>query len=116
MLPFEFSHFANTVNGYLDEIQKQAKMKGQTLDFSGLTKQLDALKQNAAKYDAALAAAVQKGGLDEARVSAVNDALIKTERVLTRQDGLPNRDWYKHQIYAPGFLYGLRREDGARRA
>ena len=118
VLPFEFTHFANTVNGYVDEIQREAKSKGQTLDFSGLMKQLDTLKQNSAKYDAALAVAVQKGGMDEARAMTVNDALIKTERVLTRQDGLPNRDWYKHQIYAPGFYtgYGVKTVPGVREA
>jgi N-acetylated-alpha-linked acidic dipeptidase len=118
VLPFEFGHFVNTVNGYLDEIQKEAKAKGQVLDFAGLTKQLEALKQNGAKYDSLLAATVQKGSLDEARATAVNDALIKTERVLTRAEGLPNRDWYKHQIYAPGFYtgYGVKTVPGVREA
>lgn len=118
VLPFQFGHFVTTVNGYLDEIQKEAKAKGQPLDFAGLTKQLDSLKQNGAKYDALLAAAAQKGGLDAARMNAVNDALIKTERVLTRPEGLPNREWYKHQIYAPGFYtgYGVKTVPGVREA
>jgi len=76
------------------------------------------LKQNGAKYDSLLAAALQKGGLDQAHANAVNDALIKTERVLTRAEGLPNRDWYKHQIYAPGFYtgYGVKTLPGVREA
>ena len=28
------------------------------------------------------------------------------ERALTLNEGLPNRDWFKHQIYAPGFYTG----------
>jgi N-acetylated-alpha-linked acidic dipeptidase len=118
VLPFEFGHFVSTVSGYLDEIQKEAKAKGQPLDFTGLMKQLDALKQSGAKFDSLLAAALQKGGLDEAHANAVNDALIKTERVLTRAEGLPNRDWYKHQIYAPGFYtgYGVKTVPGVREA
>ena len=118
VLPFEFGHFVSTVSGYLDEIQKEAKRKGQPLDFAGLMKQLDALKQNGEKYDSLLTAALEKGGLDEARVSAVNDALIRTERALTHAEGLPNRDWYKHQIYAPGFYtgYGVKTVPGVREA
>ena len=118
VLPFEFGHFATTVNGYLEEIQKEAKGKGQALDFSGLTKQLDALKQSSAKYDALLAAAMQKGTVDAAHANALNAALLKTERVLTRQEGLPNREWYKHQIYAPGFYtgYGVKTVPGVREA
>jgi N-acetylated-alpha-linked acidic dipeptidase len=28
------------------------------------------------------------------------------ERALTLNEGLPNRPWFKHQIYAPGFYTG----------
>ena len=28
------------------------------------------------------------------------------ERALTLKDGLPNRQWFKHQIYAPGLYTG----------
>jgi N-acetylated-alpha-linked acidic dipeptidase len=31
---------------------------------------------------------------------------MHSERTLTRPEGLPNRGWYKHQIYAPGFYTG----------
>jgi N-acetylated-alpha-linked acidic dipeptidase len=118
VLPFEFGHFANTVSSYLDDIQKEAKGKGQTLDFAALAKQLDTLKQNGEKYDSLLAVAMRKGSMDGARASAVNEALMKTERVLTRPEGLPNREWYKHQIYAPGFYtgYGVKTVPGVREA
>jgi len=118
VLPFEFGHFANTVNSYLEEIQKEAKGKGRTLDFAALEKQIDTLKENGEKYDALLTVAMQKGGVDDARANAVNEALIKTERVLTRPEGLPNREWYKHQIYAPGFYtgYGVKTVPGVREA
>jgi N-acetylated-alpha-linked acidic dipeptidase len=118
VLPFEFGHFASTVNGYLDEIQKEAKGKGQTLDFAALTRQLQTLKQNGEKYDSLLAAAMQKATVDSARANAVNESLMKTERVLTRPEGLPHREWYKHQIYAPGFYtgYGVKTVPGVREA
>ena len=31
---------------------------------------------------------------------------MKTERYLTNKDGLPERPWYIHEIYAPGFYTG----------
>ena len=48
----------------------------------------------------------------------LNEALIRSERVLTRPEGLPNRQWYKHQIYAPGFYtgYGVKTLPGIREA
>ena len=36
----------------------------------------------------------------------VNAALVAVERSLTLSSGLPNRPWFQHQIYAPGFYTG----------
>jgi N-acetylated-alpha-linked acidic dipeptidase len=36
----------------------------------------------------------------------VNKLLIESERKLTNAEGLPNRPWFKHQLYAPGFYTG----------
>jgi len=30
----------------------------------------------------------------------------QSERKLTNSEGLPNRPWFKHQLYAPGFYTG----------
>jgi N-acetylated-alpha-linked acidic dipeptidase len=118
VLPFEFLRFANTVTGYVDEIRDEAKKSGQKMDFSGLRKQLDLLKNDGAKYDALLQAASGKESLDDSRLNALNETLIRSERVLTRPEGLPNREWYKHQIYAPGFYtgYGVKTLPGIREA
>ncbi|MEZ5288423.1 MAG: transferrin receptor-like dimerization domain-containing protein [Vicinamibacterales bacterium] len=37
---------------------------------------------------------------------ALNTLLLQSERKLGNGDGLPRRDWFKHQIYAPGFYTG----------
>ena len=48
----------------------------------------------------------------------LNAALIETERLMTRDDGLPRRGWFRHQIYAPGFYtgYGVKTLPGVREA
>ncbi len=45
-------------------------------------------------------------------------ALYLTERELTRREGLPRRDWFRHHIYAPGFYtgYGVKTLPGIREA
>ena len=118
ILPFEFGHFANTVNGYLDDIQKEAQKSNQKLDFSALRKQVQLLKTDGEKYDAALQAVVMKNTVDATAADKINRLLMRTERVLTRPEGLPNRSWYKHQIYAPGFYtgYGVKTLPGIREA
>jgi N-acetylated-alpha-linked acidic dipeptidase len=36
----------------------------------------------------------------------LNKLLLTSEQKLGNSDGLPRRDWFKHQIYAPGFYTG----------
>jgi N-acetylated-alpha-linked acidic dipeptidase len=31
--------------------------------------------------------------------------LMRTERQFTDPEGIPNRPWYRHQIYAPKYTY-----------
>ena len=53
-----------------------------------------------------------------ARLQRINDALIAAERALTDDRGLRGRQWYKHQIYAPGMYtgYGVKTLPGVREA
>src|SRR6266540_2509415 len=45
-------------------------------------------------------------------------AVMATERVLTDPQGLPERPWYRHLVYAPGFYtgYGVKTLPGVREA
>ncbi len=49
---------------------------------------------------------------------SINKKLIESERRLTHDAGLPNRPWFKHQIYAPGLYtgYGVKTIPGVREA
>jgi N-acetylated-alpha-linked acidic dipeptidase len=49
---------------------------------------------------------------------SIDVLLYKTERLLTRTEGLPRRAWFRHQIYSPGFYtgYGAKTLPGAREA
>jgi N-acetylated-alpha-linked acidic dipeptidase len=78
------------------------------LNFAPLENGFAALLRTAKSYDEALAHAGENGGAALARASLrdVNARLIAVERALTLNEGLPNRDWFKHQIYAPGFYTG----------
>ena len=55
-----------------------------------------------------MAQATENGGaaLARAALKEANDRLIQVERALTLNEGLPNRPWFKNQIYAPGFYTG----------
>jgi len=78
------------------------------LNFAPLENGLAALQRTADHFDKALAKAAEDGGASLARASLrnANERLIAVERALTLSDGLPNRPWFQHQIYAPGFYTG----------
>jgi N-acetylated-alpha-linked acidic dipeptidase len=74
---------------------------------------IGALGRSATEYRKALEKINANGGsaitavsLSMASLSEVNKLLIESERKLTNTEGLPNRPWFKHQIYAPGFYTG----------
>ena len=68
---------------------------------------VDELRKSAAAYEAAYSQALPKVESAPAdKLRDVNAILFHTERSMTLPQGLPNRDWYKHRIYAPGTYTG----------
>ena len=78
------------------------------LNFAPLDNATDALTQSAQRYRKAVEKANANGGavLASASLSSLNALLIQSEQKLTSPQGLPGRDWYKHEIYAPGVYTG----------
>jgi len=78
------------------------------LNFAPLENAVDALTRSAVAYRKAFEQANANGGaaLAAASIAEVNKMLIDSERKLTNAEGLPNRPWFKHQLYAPGFYTG----------
>ena len=85
------------------------------INFAPLDNAIRALESAATRYDDAAAAALDRG-IDPATADRVNDLLIRTERLMTRDEGLPRRPWFRHMIYAPGFYtgYGVKTLPGVR--
>ena len=90
------------------------------LNFAPMENAVDALSRSAAEYRKALEHANVNGGaaLASSSLAEVNKMLIESERKLTNAEGLPNRPWFKHQLYAPGFYtgYGVKTVPAVREA
>jgi len=118
LLPFEFGRFANTVTGYVNEIEKLEKQKDRP-NLSEIRTELDRLKKSASSFESAYARGLAKAGsASTAKLGAVNTILFQSERSMTLAAGLPGRDWFKHRIYAPGTYtgYGVKTLPGLREA
>ena len=147
-LPFEFTGFTDTVGQYVGEIARLTEaMREETrtsnhlitsgmwqaaqdptetniapkireavpfLNFAPLQNALAKLQESSRKYQKASAGKQPSA----AQQKALDEILFKAERSLTRNEGLPRRDWFTHQIYAPGFYtgYGVKTIPGVREA
>ncbi|MEP7273250.1 MAG: M28 family metallopeptidase, partial [Acidobacteriota bacterium] len=115
VLPFEFTNLATTIAGYVDEV---GKLPHTNVDLGPLRAAAERLWQSADGYDRALRERSLAGALTATQLKALNQLLLQSERKLLSDAGLPRRDWFKHQIYAPGFYtgYGVKTLPGVREA
>ncbi|MFK5923829.1 MAG: transferrin receptor-like dimerization domain-containing protein [Verrucomicrobiota bacterium] len=144
-LPFEFRGFSDNIELYVTELEELADTMRKTTEqtnekiddgtyaaaldpnktlgppkrekavphfnFAPLKNALGRLQTAADAYEAA----VTKGFVASEKI---NELLYTSERLLTRDEGLKGRKWYKHHIYAPGFYtgYGVKTIPGVREA
>jgi N-acetylated-alpha-linked acidic dipeptidase len=124
VLPFEFTNVVRTYRSYVDEIEKAAKKDSKTkaLDLTGVRTSLDRMQKAADEYEASL---VPLNALPAAKVrgmwqqfAPVNGVLARSEQALSDPQGLDQREWYRHLIYAPGYYtgYGVKTMPGIREA
>jgi N-acetylated-alpha-linked acidic dipeptidase len=97
-------------------IAPQRQQPAPQLNFAPLLNALDSLNHAASRYDHAYARVVTDGRFASAKM--VNTQLLQAERALTSPEGLKNRPWYVHMLYAPGFYtgYGVKTVPGVREA
>ncbi len=112
VLPFRFSDMSDTLSRYVAEVQKlhAGKAGAPAIDFApllgavnGLSKASMAFEKAQAGVPGASARALQT---QQEALKVVNQLVFSSERRLGNDAGLPRREWFKHQIYAPGFYTG----------
>jgi N-acetylated-alpha-linked acidic dipeptidase len=76
------------------------------LNFAPLENASTTLAAAAERYKKALSGASPRLAGNAAAVRAINARIMQSERQLLDPAGLPNREWYRHLLYAPGFYTG----------
>ncbi len=86
------------------------------LNFSSLQNALSALEKESAVYSGLVTDG--PASLPTSSTQALNKILYQAEQKLMHQPGLPQRPWFRHTIYAPGFYtgYGVKTLPGIREA
>lgn len=104
VLPYDYVTYGREIGAYLDGAQKKAQETGMTgLDFSSA--------QDATQKFITLAEQVRRkqenlNGDSAATLASLNARLRQVEEDFLSEQGLPNRPWFKHTIYAPGEYTG----------
>ena len=100
VLPYNYVAYARSIRSYIDAAKQKAASQGlDALDFApaqAAAKRLSAAAERI--HDRQIAASG-----DLARLNLI---LRQTEAALISEQGLPNRPWFKHTIYAPGEYTG----------
>jgi len=101
VLPFDYEEYGKEIVAYLDAAKKKAENNfgNQALDFREATEAAQRFEQAGAR----LLARQQNPPSEPGRL---NQVLRDGERALLLADGLPNRPWFRHVIYAPGQYTG----------
>ncbi len=97
-------------------VPPKAKEPVPHLNFAPLHNAIVSLEESARQYGEAMKALDASGSPSDRQ--SLDQILMKTERALTRDEGLPRRPWFTHYIYAPGFYtgYGVKTLPGVREA
>jgi N-acetylated-alpha-linked acidic dipeptidase len=100
--------FTATVDPRRPTLPPPAEIVPPYMNFSPLKNAIELLKKSAERYSKALADWHAKGSpaLSEQSLELVNSDLLKVPRLFLNEKGLPERPWFKNQIYAPGAYTG----------
>ncbi len=101
VLPYDYQEYGKEIATYLNNAKKksQSEFGAEAPDFAVAEKAVRNLQQVGTKILRKQTNSPGDGG-------KLNQALLAAEHALLLPDGLPNRPWYHHAIYAPGQYTG----------
>jgi N-acetylated-alpha-linked acidic dipeptidase len=76
------------------------------MNFAPMKNSLELLKKSAERYSKALAKFKNGATVSQQSLDNVNGDLLEISRLFLNEKGLPERPWFKNQIYAPGAYTG----------
>jgi len=101
VLPYDYENYGKEITVYLDAARSKSKERfgDKAPDFSAALEGARHLQEAGAKM-------LQKQRKVLGATDRLNVKLREVERALLIPEGLPNRPWFRHAIYAPGQYTG----------
>jgi N-acetylated-alpha-linked acidic dipeptidase len=100
--------FTATADPHKTSVPPPAEAVPPYMNFTPMKNAIERLKKNAERYSKALAKWRDDGSpaVSAQSLDAINADLLRVPRLFLNQKGLPERPWFKNQIYAPGAYTG----------
>jgi N-acetylated-alpha-linked acidic dipeptidase len=100
--------FTATADPHKTYVPPPAEAVPPFMNFTPMKNAIELLKKSAERYSKALAAlqADNAPALSPQSLEPVNADLLRIPRLFLNEKGLPERPWFKNQIYAPGAYTG----------
>ncbi|MFO0957819.1 MAG: M28 family metallopeptidase [Isosphaeraceae bacterium] len=111
--PLRFGPYASAISDHLDDLRRLSIRRARGTEgksppaidkLADLRAALDEFRKEAESLDRATESLASRD--DPPALTKLNDALGRVERAFLIPDGLPNRPWFRHAIYAPGVTTG----------
>ena len=100
ILPYDYVAYAKEIRAYIESAKRKAS------DASLSSANFDAVQAAAARFATAADRVRRLQVAPNSNPAQLNVVLRQVESAFLSPDGLPNRPWYKHTIYAPGEFTG----------
>ena len=117
VLPFRFSSYSRALQVHLEELERRvirvnrrASLAGEDeesgilAEFEPILTVLEAFAVSGEALDRAADGVVTRQ--DSAAAADLNEAIMLLERSFLSEDGLPERPWFRHLLFAPGLTTG----------
>ena len=100
--------FTATADPRKPSVPPPAEIVPPYMNFSPMKNAIELLKKNSERYSKALSDWQAKGSpaLPQQSLQQLNADVLKISRLFLNEKGLPERPWFKNQIYAPGAYTG----------
>jgi N-acetylated-alpha-linked acidic dipeptidase len=101
VLPYDYENYGKEILVYLEGARSKSKDR-----FGDKSPDFSAALENARRLQEVGAKMLQKQRKIPVQPERINVKLRDAERALLIPEGLPNRPWFHHAIYAPGQYTG----------
>ena len=105
ILPLDFEFYGNTVNQFLNELEKNRHYDAARLNLASAHKAARELATTAAHTASLLGSATDSSSLDTSQLASINQLLMQGEANFILPEGIPGRPWFKHLLYSSRYTY-----------